>query len=149
MNDIKVLFDLYRLKQNAKKSERQVKQMQDRKLRELLRFAWEHSKFYRKSFEDAGITEGQLSTLPLSAFPTVDKKILMENFDELVTVPDLKQETLRKFDAEENIEEKTFRGYHIVHSSGSTGKPGILSMMKRHGKGCCLGSSGALYGICP
>lgn len=126
MNYIKVLFDLYRLKQNVKKSERQVKQMQDQKLRELLRFAWEHSKFYRKSFEDAGITKGQLSTLPLSAFPTVDKKILMENFDELVTVPDLKQEILRKFDAEENIEEKTFRGYHIVHSSGSTGKPGYF-----------------------
>lgn len=40
MNYIKVLFDLYRLKQNAKKSERQVKQIQDQKLRELLRFAW-------------------------------------------------------------------------------------------------------------
>lgn len=60
MNYIKVLFDLYRLKQNVKKSERQVKQIQDQKLRELLRFAWEHSKFYRKSFEDAGITEGEL-----------------------------------------------------------------------------------------
>lgn len=126
MNYIKVLFDLYRLKQNAKKSEGQMKQIQDRKLRELLRFAWEHSNFYRQSFEDAGITEEQLSTLPLSAFPTVDKKILMEHFDELVTAPDLKQEEVQKFDAEENMEKKTFRNYHIVHSSGSTGKPGYF-----------------------
>ena len=50
----------------------------------------------------------------------------MEHFDELVTAPDLKQEELRKFDAKENIEEKTFRGCHIVHSSGSTGKPGYF-----------------------
>ena len=76
MNEIKVLFDLYRLKQNVKKTERQMKQIQDRKLRKLLRFAWEHSKFYKKTFEDAGITEGQLATLPLSAFPTVDRKSL-------------------------------------------------------------------------
>lgn len=126
MNYIKVLYDLYRLKQNVKKSEGEMKQIQEMKLRELLRFAWEHSKFYRKSFEDAGITEGQLSTLPLAAFPSINKKILMEHFDELVTAPDLKQEELRKFDTEENMEKKTFRNYHIVHSSGSTGKPGYF-----------------------
>lgn len=126
MNYAKVLLDLYGLKRNEKKSVKQMKQMQEKKLRRLLHFAWEHSDFYKKSFERAGIKEEQLSTLPLSAFPTIDKNILMEHFDELVTVPDLKQEELRKFDAEGDMQEKTFRNYHVVHSSGSTGKPGYF-----------------------
>ena len=100
MNYIKVLFDLYRLKQNTKKSAEQMKQLQDRKLKKLLRFAWEHSRYYRNAFINAGITEEQLDTLPLSAFPTIDKSVLLEHFDELVTVPDLTQEELRKFDTE-------------------------------------------------
>ncbi len=126
MNYAKVLLDLYGLKRNEKKSVKQMKQMQEKKLRRLLHFVWEHSDFYKKSFERAGIKEEQLSTLPLSAFPTIDKNILMEHFDELVTVSDLNQEELRKFDAEGDIQEKTFRNYHVVHSSGSTGKPGYF-----------------------
>lgn len=126
MNYRKVLFDLYGLKRNEKKSVAQMKQLQNKKLRKMLHFAWEHSKFYRNAFERAGITEEQLSTLPLPAFPTIDKNILIEHFDELVTVSDLKQEELRQFDREGYSGEKMFRNYHVVHSSGSTGEPGYF-----------------------
>ena len=128
MNYLKILIDLYRLKKNVKLSAK-------KKLRRLLGFAWEHSVYYRAAFENAGITKEQLDTLPLSCFPAIDKQVLLEHFDELVTVPDLKQEDLRKFDAEEATDRKPYQGkYHVVHSSGSTGKPV---------------SSGQLYGICP
>jgi phenylacetate-CoA ligase len=51
----------------------------------------------------------------------------LEHFDELVTVPDLKQENLREFDAGEAADRKPYQGkYHVVHSSGSTGKPGYF-----------------------
>ena len=127
MNYLKTLTDLYRLKKNAKLSAKKMKSLQDGKLRKLLRFAWEHSAYYRSAFEDAGITEEQLGTLPLSCFPTIDKQKFLEHFDELVTVPDLKQEGLRKFDAGEAVDRKPYQGkYHVVHSSGSTGKPGYF-----------------------
>ncbi len=42
------------------------------------------------------------------------------------TVPDVKQEELHRFDMEKSISQKTFRNYHVVHSSGSTGKPGYF-----------------------
>ena len=104
-----------------------MRSLQDGKLRNLLRFAWEHSAYYRAAFEKAGITEEQLDTLPLSCFPTIDKQMLLEHFDELVTVPDLKQENLREFDAGEAADRKPYQGkYHVVHSSGSTGKPGYF-----------------------
>ncbi|MDE6980813.1 MAG: hypothetical protein K2P60_05325, partial [Lachnospiraceae bacterium] len=50
----------------------------------------------------------------------------MEHFDELVTVPGLKQAELRKFDEEEGMENQTFQNCHVVHSSGSTGIPGYF-----------------------
>ena len=127
MNYLKTLTDLYRLKKNVKLSAEKMRSLQNGKLRKLLRFAWEHSVYYRAVFERAGITEEQLDTLPLSCFPTIDKQAFLEHFDELVTVPDLKQEKLREFDAREAANRKPYQGkYHVVHSSGSTGKPGYF-----------------------
>ena len=127
MNHLKILMDLYRLKKNVKLNVKKMRSLQDEKLRRLLNFAWEHSVYYRTAFENAGITKEQLDTLPLSCFPAIHKQALLEHFDELVTVPDLKQEDLRKFDAEEAADRKPYQGkYHVVHSSGSTGKPGYF-----------------------
>lgn len=127
MNCLKTLCELYQLKKNAQNTRTQMKAGQNQKLRKLLHYAWEHSAFYRRRFEKSGITEEQLDTHPLSAFPAMDKAVLMEHFDELVTVKDLHQEELRRFDAEEVADRKPYLGkYHVVHSSGSTGKPGYF-----------------------
>lgn len=148
MNYIKVLFGLYRLKRNEKKSADMMKEIQEKKLRRLLFYAWEHSDFYRRTFMDAGITREQLSVLPLSSFPAINKKILMEHFDELVTVPDVKQEELRRFDTLESMDQKTFRNYHVVHSSGSTGKPGYFIYDEGAWNQMLLGIiRGALWGM--
>lgn len=127
MNYMKVLRELYELRKNTRLSEHQMKRLQEQKLRALLHCAWERSAFYRRSFEEAGITESQLDTLPLSSFPTIDKGVLMEHFDELVTVSELRQEELRRFDEETQADRKPYlEKYHVVHSSGSTGKPGYF-----------------------
>ncbi|MDE6724270.1 MAG: phenylacetate--CoA ligase family protein, partial [Ruminiclostridium sp.] len=56
-----------------------------------------------------------------------DKQQLLKHFDELVTVSDLKQEELRRFDESTSASRSAFKGkYHLVHSSGSTGKPGYF-----------------------
>ncbi len=148
LNHAKLIVDLYRLKRNEKKSANAIKTIQEKKLRKLLFYAWEHSDYYRRTFTDAGITEDQLSTLPLSAFPSVNKKILMEYFNELVTVRDVKQEELRHFDAKESMDRKTFRNYHVVHSSGSTGKPGYFIYNETAWNQMLLGIiRGALWGM--
>ena len=128
MNYLKTLKDLFAFMKNTRLPETQMKELQNQKLRTLLHFAWERSAFYRRTFEKAGITEEQLDSLPLSAFPTIDKTVLMEHFDELITVPDLRQEDLRKFDAETRVDRKPYLGkYHVVRYYGSTGKPGEFS----------------------
>lgn len=127
MKYLKLLWSLYLLKRNTSKTKKQIKTLQDKKLRRLLKYAYKHSAYYHQTFEAAGIAEEQLKSLPLSAFPTMDKAILMEHFDALVTVADLKQEALRKFDEQESQIQKPYMDkYHVVHSSGSTGKPGYF-----------------------
>lgn len=127
MNYIKMLTDLYRLKRQAKMSNYQIKKLRDKKLRMLLHYAWNYSSYYSKTFQEAGITAEQLDTLPLSAFPTINKNILLTQFEQLVTVPGLTQEGIREFDKEESRNRKPYLDkYHVVHSSGSTGKPGYF-----------------------
>ena len=127
MNYVKTLGELFRLRKYTSLTRERMHAIQNERLRRLLHYAWDHSAFYRRSFEAVGITEKQLDSLPLSAIPTVDKSILMEHFDDLVTVPNLKQADLRRFDAEERVDRKPYLGkYHVVHSSGSTGKPGYF-----------------------
>ena len=98
MNYLKTLRELAGFMKNTRMTVDQMKDLQNRKLRKILHYAWNHSAFYRRTFEKAGIAEEQLDILPLSAFPAIDKTVLMEHFDELVTVSDLKQEELRRFD---------------------------------------------------
>lgn len=51
----------------------------------------------------------------------------MEHFDELVVPQDLCLRELREFDAVVSADRKPYKGkYHVVHSSGSTGKPGYF-----------------------
>lgn len=127
MNYLKLLWDLALLKRNEKKSPAQVRALQEKKLRKILRFAYENSSYYRDAFAQARITEQDLDTTPLSAFPTLDKTGLLTDFDRLITVPSLTQEDLRRFDAEEAADRKPYLGrYHVVHSSGSTGRPGYF-----------------------
>lgn len=127
MNTWKLLFELARLKRNERKSRSQLKKLQKKKLRRLLVYAFHHSSYHHRAFVRAGIDEGNVRTAPLSAFPVMDKQILLQHFDDIITVPDLTQEELRRFDAETDPDRKPYKGkYHVVHSSGSTGKPGYF-----------------------
>ncbi len=122
MNYAKLLFDLDALKQNERKPPAKLRALQEKKLRSLLVYANEQSPYYREAFRGLDV-----KTAPLEAFPALDKTTLLERFDDLITVPGLTQEALRRFDAEEAVSRKAFQEkYHVVHSSGSTGKPGYF-----------------------
>lgn len=123
MNVIPLLKGFLSLRGNLKKSRSELSGLQDAKLRKLLHHAYEHSPYYRRRFEDAGISKDLLSTLPLKALPTMDKHELMAHYDELVTDSRLTQASLRAFDEESGDQKLFLDRYHIVHSSGSTGLP--------------------------
>lgn len=149
MNYVKTLFDLWGLKRNEKKTSDEIAALQKQKLRRLLHYAYETSSYYQDSFEKAGITSNKIDNTPLSKFPAIDKSVLLSQFDRLVTVPDLKQEEICRFDEQEKPDRKPFMGkYHIVHSSGSTGKPGYFVYDKSAWNSMLLGIiRGALWNM--
>lgn len=126
-----------------------MKDFQSRQLNQLLHYAWEHSYYYRSTFEKAGITEEQLNRLPLSCFPTLDKQDLLEHFDELVTDAGLSQRDLRDFDSRNAIDKRMYKEkYHLVHSSGSTGKPAYFVYDNHAWDAMLMGiTRAALWGI--
>ena len=103
-------------------SRQEMLQLREKKLRKLLRYAYAHSPYYRESFSKAGITERNIDTMPLTAFPTIDKTAFMDHYEQILTVKPFSQNELRQFD--ESGESGLFRNqYHVVHSSGSTDTP--------------------------
>lgn len=124
MGYINLLFNLYQLKTNTSKTREEIEALQRKKLIKILEYAYDNSKFYRRTFEKKGIKRSDIKNTPISQFPSIDKKILMENYDDVITVSDLNQNDLREFDSNESVDKKMLKGkYHVVHSSGSTGKP--------------------------
>jgi len=149
MNFGKLLWEFSRLRGNLRKSRQEIAAIQERKLRTLLTYAYDHSAWHRARFQAAGIKREQISALPLTAFPTMDKSDLLANFEQLVTVPELRQEDLRRFDADESLQGQLYQGkYHIVHSSGTTGKPGYFLYDESAWNQMLLGIiRGALWGM--
>lgn len=124
MNYVRLLWQLYRKKQMMKKSKEQIQALQEKKLRRLLLYAYGHSAYYRETFEMAGITADRIGTTPLEQFPTLNKELLMEHYDEIVTDPKIRQSELRSFGEKSSDSMERYLGkYHVVHSSGSTGVP--------------------------
>ena len=155
INYFRLLWNLYRQKRNTGRKKEQVVKLQKKKLGKMLLYAYDHSPYYRKAFEAEGIFRENIRTMPLEKFPVLDKGILMEHFDELVTEQSLKQEELLRFD--ENSEdggEIYLDKYHVVHSSGSTGTPRYFVYDNAAWEQMLIGiirggSLGNVYGICP
>lgn len=124
MGYMRLLWELYRLKKNVTKSAGQIKKQQQKELRKLLRYAYRNSAYYRRTFEKAGISEKNIDRIPLKKIPVMNKELLMQYYDELVTDPKIRQEDLQGFDeSSESKSEKYLGKYHVAHSSGSTGTP--------------------------
>ena len=123
MTFAEVALRLTASKAAARLPRKAVLDIQQRRLRKMLRFAFEHSRYYRAAFRAAGITGQNIDKMPIERFPTIDKQVLIDRFEDIVTVKGITQEKMRRFDTEKNAGKNLGGKYHIVHSSGSTGKP--------------------------
>lgn len=92
-----------------------------RRTASMIEHARTNSPFYRAHYRH--VTPG---CTDLSAYPPVTRKLLMANFDEWVTDPQLKKAELLRFIADPNrIAEPYLGKYAVWTSSGTTGVPGI------------------------
>src|SRR5215207_1439548 len=66
-----------------------LQELQQQKLRTILRFTRDHSKYYRRLWEGIDIEKCRLEDLPV-----VRKAELMSNFEDVVTDPRLKKDEI-------------------------------------------------------
>ena len=78
MNYFKTLKALSGFMKNTRISAEQIKELQEQNLRALLHHAWDHSVFYRRTFEKAGIREGKLECPSMPHGETIHIMELMD-----------------------------------------------------------------------
>lgn len=100
----------------------ELKQFQHQELSRLVKHAFKYSSFYRNLY--AGMS---LDELPkLDQFPVIDKRIMMDNFDQFVTNPQLKLADLQKHLATISRDEYYFNEYRVLTTAGSSGVIGVF-----------------------
>ncbi len=124
MRSLDLLLEAWKLGQNSRKSRREILEMREKMFRDLLRHAYNHSRFYRDYYQSHGIRADDLEDIPIHELPPIDKGIFIENFDDLTTREELNRRDIARFLARgQDREEKYLGRYTLVHSSGSTGPP--------------------------
>lgn len=97
-------------------------EVQDQRLRSLLRHAVANAPFYREKYRGLDLSRCDLRELP----PT-NKSELMANFDEAVTDHSIRRRDLERFLDDPANEGRPFLGrYAASHTSGSQGQPMLM-----------------------
>lgn len=116
---LKLLHSLEHLRKHERWTRGQLAIHQAESLRRLREYAYARSPFYRKFHK--GLTDR-----PLNELPALTKAMFMEHFDEVVTDPAIRLETVREF-AANNVEDRLYLNrYRVNATSGSSGHPGFF-----------------------
>lgn len=123
---IRFIYYVNRYNAVMKRSQDAILQIQERRLRDLLRFSREHSKYYREKWKNIDIETCKLQDLPI-----LTKTEMMENFENLVTDPRLKKNEIIDFMTKfENIGKYYLDEFVVSHTSGSQGQAAVVVQHK-------------------
>jgi phenylacetate-CoA ligase len=103
-----------------------IRNVQRRRLEDIICYACEHSDFYRELYSSLGINRDNVCELAITDLPIVDKNIIMDNFDQVVCDKSIKKTALSAFINDPAGYDKRFMDqYTVIHTSGSSGNIGI------------------------
>ncbi|MFA5139911.1 MAG: hypothetical protein WC728_11825 [Elusimicrobiota bacterium] len=106
-------------------SRERIRRLQETRLKSLLRHVLASSRFYRELYRENGVAPEHAA---LADLPVIDKKLMMDRYDDLVCDPALDKRSLESFLAEPWRQGTRYKGrYHALHSSGTTGAPAIFA----------------------
>lgn len=125
------IFNLLTKIQQVKNAERlnaqQIRLLQEKRFKDLIKHVLEKSRFYKTYYQEHGITADKVDKITLYDLPTINKKIMMEHYDDFVCDPTLKREDLEKFIGDPSNQGKKYKNsYQVIHTSGSTGTLGLF-----------------------
>ena len=105
----------------------QIQNLQQSRFRKSLQYTLEKSRFYRRYYREHGITGHDIDQVEPEDLPVVDKRIVMENYDELVCAPALRRDEIERFIRESPDPNSRYKGvYRVIHTSGSSGTAGLF-----------------------
>ncbi len=108
-----------------------VQKHQRQLLDELLTYTWDHSKFYRTLWSAGGVTRAELTGIAMERLPTVDKKMLMEHFEEVITEPHISRVDVEAFIKGDPTGKGWFKNQYVaMNTSGSSGVIGVFLYTK-------------------
>lgn len=94
------------------------------KFRRLVRHVRKRSPYYRRLIAERNIDVDRCQP---SDFPVLTKSLLMQNFDEISTVPGVTKQAVAEFLTRSHDPTELFLGkYRVIHTSGTSGELGTF-----------------------
>jgi phenylacetate-CoA ligase len=91
---IKALIESYI---HEKSSREDILDLQEKRFRKILKFAYKNSKFYNKLYDSNGIKENDLATIDINKIPTINKDLVIDNFNEVIVPNDITKKEVLEF----------------------------------------------------
>ncbi|HKL13148.1 MAG TPA: hypothetical protein VJ907_06035 [Halanaerobiales bacterium] len=125
MGFLNLLYQKFKYDKHLNLSEEQIKQFQKEKLKKLVKYSFKNSEFYKDLFMQSEIRYEDLEHIDLKDLPTVNKSMLMNNFNKVVTKNSITKDKVINF-VDHNPKPTALldNKFHIIHSSGTSGEIG-------------------------
>lgn len=130
MKTFTLINQLRKFKKDSKLSAQKVQELSRQRFTSLLEKTYHSSKFYRDLYSSHGIKSKDLIDIIPSDLPIIDKTMVMDNFDSLITDPSITRKSVEEFLSNDTNPRNRFRNNTVIHTSGSTGIPGIFLYSK-------------------
>lgn len=125
MSFLRTVYYYYSLSKNLNHSRRKILELREKKFRKILRYAYRKIPFYMDFYGSYGIKENMLEEIPIKELPTINKNIMIDNFDKFFKDDQITKNKVEDFlNTNPNPTSLLYDKYHVIHSSGSTGTVG-------------------------
>lgn len=124
-------------RQSMRWTRKELEAQQSRRFRTLVQFVARHSPYYAQLFADHRLNP---DTVQLEEIPPLNKQMMIENFDRIVTNPTLTTARISEFLSSNNDPTQLLDGrYYVIRTSGTSGAPTSTAYSVREWiRGCSL-----------
>ncbi len=126
MKAITLLTQLNKFRQDSKLTAQKVQELSRQRFTSLLEKTYHSSAFYRDLYSSHGVKPKDLKDITPQDLPIIDKTMIMENFDSLLTDSSITRKSVEEFLSNDTNPQNRFRNNTVIHTSGSTGVPGLF-----------------------
>jgi len=131
MKTFTLLSQLRKFRNDSKLTAQKVQELSRQRFSSLLEKTYHSSAFYRDLYSSHGIKPRDLKDVTPKDLPIVSRAMVLDNFDAVLTDPSITRKSVEEFLSNDTNPQNRFRGNTVMHTSGSTGVPGIFIYSKQ------------------